>query len=357
MSQLSLWSFFKAPAPEAVRCSSAELAMFTRQLSVLFGSGVPLVQGLEAIGRGEDTLSVRIVPLVVRKVVQGHRLSTALDGFPGVFPPAYVSLVRGAEETGRLHSVLDHLAEWLERQDKLTRHVRKALTYPLFVLLTTLVLAAALLRTVIPGILEAVTGMGVALPAPTRALLGVVALVKSPWTWVLVAAGAVALIGYLRSEQGRRAAVNVLLSTPFVGTVLRYAATARLAMTLAMLLAAGVEVRRACSISSQASGLPPMIEDIGRVAARLREGDYLGEIYRHPLYPSLLSDMIRAGEETGRLSAMLRHAARVFEEETSLRLQSFTDLLEPIVLSGISLAVAFVILAVMMPMSGMLGAL
>lgn len=351
------WSFFRAPALESLRCSPSELAIFTRQLAVLLGAGVPLVTSLDALSRGHDVLSSRVAPQLARKVSMGSTLSAALNGFPLIFPQAYIWLIRGGEETGTLYRLLDHLADWLERQDKLLRQVRKALTYPCLIMLLVFVLTIALFRTVIPRILEAVVGVGASLPGPTRALLVVVQLVQSPWFWLAVVLLVAVLVGYLRSPQGLATVARVLVGTPVVGDLMLSAGTARLSMTLAMLLESGTEVMRACGIAGSASGLIPMAEDSERVRAELRQGHELSQAYSAALYPPLLTDMLKAGEESGRLTNLLRHASRLFEEETFGRLESLTNLLEPLILAGISLGVGFILVAIILPMTTMMQAL
>ncbi len=351
-------SFFRAPAVENITCSVSELSLFTRQLSVMMMAGIPLVAILDTLSRGEDPLSERVVPLMARRISQGHRLSSALKVSPRLFPSAYVWLIHGGEETGTLHRNLEHLADWLERQDRLSRQMRKALTYPVLVTLTTFILTVALFRSVIPGILDAILGMGASLPAPTRALVAMVDIVGSPWTWVLAVLVVVGIVGYLRSERGRRATGVFLLSTPVMGDLMRSAASARMALTLAMLLESGSEVTRAIAIAGSASGLPQMAEDADRVRAELREGRTLSQAYHFPaLYPPLLGDMLTAGEESGRMTSMLRHASKLFEEETYSRLESLTNLLEPLALAAISLGVGFILVSVILPMSTMLEAL
>lgn len=354
----SLWSFFSASSEQAVRCSSSELSLFTRQLAVLIGSGIPLHVSLEALTQGEDILGTRVAPVLAQKVMTGTRLSTSMARFPNVFPAAYISLIKGAEESGQLHTVLNQLADWLERKDRLARQVKKALTYPVMVLVTTVLLTVALFRTVIPGILGAVLDTGVALPAPTRLLMAMVNAVQSPLTWILVAAGGLLMTGYLRTPDGFRRVSHLAVTTPGLGELLGFAGSARLCMTLSMLLDCGTDLMRSCDVAAEASGLPPLIEDAQRVRSQLREGRNLSDIYGEShLYPSLLCDMLRAGEESGRLTALVTHAGKIFEQEAAGRMESLANLLEPVVLAGISLGVGFVIIAVMLPMSTMLNAL
>jgi type II secretory pathway component PulF len=354
----SLWSFFKGSGPESVHCGSSEIALFTRQLAVLVGSGIPIHLGLEVMARGEDVLALRVVPVLAQRVATGSRLSASMARFPRVFPSAYVSLVKGAEESGQLHLVLNQLSDWLERKDRLARQVKRALTYPVMVLLTTVLLALGLFRTVIPGILEAVLGTGVALPGPTRLLLALVGAVESPATWVLLVTLGLMTAGYLRSPEGYRKVSMMAVLAPGLGELLLFTAAARLSMTLSMLLGCGCDLLASCQAAAESSGLPLLVEDVDRVLAQLREGRALSDVYgASSLYPALLRDMLKAGEEAGKVTAMVKHAGRLFEQEASGRTESLANLLEPVVLAGISLGVGFVIMAVMLPMSSMLNAL
>lgn len=354
----SLWSFFKASSEESIRCSTSEVAVFTRQLSVLIGAGIPLHVGLEVLSGGEDIMATEVAPTLAVRVATGVRLSTSMARFPRVFPTAYVSLIKGAEESGQLHKVLDQLADWLERKDRLARQVKTAMTYPVMVLITTALLTIALFRTVIPGILDAVLGTGVALPAPTRLLMTLVTLVQSPISWILLVALVLVVAGYLRSSKGYRKAIMLAMLLPGLGELLILTAVARLSLTLSMLILSGADLMRSCVVAAESSGLLPLMEDSARVRGQLREGVPLSEIYgASSLYPALLTDMLKAGEESGRLADMISHAGRLFEQEASGRMEAMANLLEPIVLAGISIGVGFVIIAVMMPMSTMLSAL
>jgi type IV pilus assembly protein PilC len=340
------WTFFRSPALENVRASCRVKTA---------NSDEPLVGALNALSRGEDPLSARVVPQLARRVATGATLSASLQGFPQLFPAAYVWLVRGGEETGALHQVMLHLADWLERQDKLGRQVRKALTYPGLVVILVAVLTLGLFRTVIPRILEAAVGVGADLPGPTRALLLLVDLVQSPWFWLLVVLLVAVLTGYLRSPRGSRLLIQAMLQLPVLGDLLLALGTARLSLTLALLMESGTEVMRACALAGSATGLAPMVEDAERVRAELRHGHELSQVYgASPLYPPPLADMLKAGEESGRMVDMLRHTARLFEDDTFDRLQALTNALEPIILGVISLGVGFILLAIMLPMNGML---
>lgn len=352
-------SFFTSTDPAHITCSTSSLARFTKQIAVLFGSGVPLHEALDSLTRVQtDSLSIFVIPELRTKVMNGYRFSSALAQYPKVFPRTYVSLIRGSEETGELQSVMNQLADWLEKQDKLARHVKKALTYPSFVIALASILTIALFNTVIPQILETVIGLGAELPMPTKVLMGIVWLVEQPVFWLLVALAVAALAWYLRTPRGYHLLLLASHYTPVVGGILSTAGAARYSMTLSMLLRSGVDVLRSCKIAADASGHPLLQEDAKRVLQGLREGQYLSDVLgAQPYYPTILTDMIKVGDESGETAKIIKQCSQLLEEDTLHRVDMFMNLLEPIVLAGVAFIVGSVLIAVLMPMSNLISAL
>ena len=328
-------------------------------MSVLVGSGIQVHHALESLNStGTDKLSLQVLPKLTQQLSRGGRLSSGLSRFPGTFPPTYVALIRSGEETGRLHQVLQELSTWVEKRDKLNKVVKKALTYPVFVAVLTIVLTFVLFRTVIPAILQTVLDLGVALPWPTKLLLTMVNVIGSPITWFLTALTIGGLVRYFGSPQGQRRWIVLCCSVPALGQVLIWSATSRFANALAMLVASGVDIVRACRISLEASGLPVMQDDISRIIAGMSEGDVLSDVlHASPLYPRLLPAMISVGEESGNLPRMLRKCSQLLEEDVMEKVGAFTALLEPVILGFISAGVGFIVIAVMLPISSMVSAL
>ena len=316
-------------------------------------------EALESLMRVQsDTLSLWVTPELYRRITHGHRLSTCMAQFPRVFPATYVALIRASEETGKLVAVLDRLGDWLDRREQIERHVKKALTYPIFVVVIAFILTLGLFKTVIPGILETVIGLGVDLPAPTRMLLWVVYLVEQPLTWVALVALGIVTILYSRTPEGWQRILFVMNHLPVLGGVLMYSSSARYAHTLSMLLDSGVDIIRAAKISADASGSPLIHHDSERIVRELREGRYFNDILSGSLvYPSLLTDMVQVGDESGRMATMLNKCGDIMEHDTLHRVDIFLSLLEPLVLAGISIGIGFIITAVLMPMSSIVSAL
>lgn len=352
-------AFFFSTAPAQITCSSSNLANFTRQLAVLLGAGIPLHEALDALTRLQtDKLSLWVTPDLHAKISNGHRFSSALTRFPRVFPATYVALVRGSEESGQIVPTLEQLADWLEKQDSIERQVKKAVTYPAFVVTIAFILTLCLFKTVIPGILETVVGLGAELPVPTQILMMVVNLISQPLFWVLVAVIIIGVVFYLRTPQGWQRFLILLHHLPVFGNVLAFSGGARYSHTLAMLLGTGVDIIRAAKISADASGNPLLRADSVRVVKDLREGRYLSEVLsEHPIYPELLVDMIKVGDETGRLAELIERCGILLEEDTMHRLTIMMELMEPIILAAVSLLVGAVLVAILMPMANMVNAL
>ena len=316
-------------------------------------------EALDSLSRIQsDRLTLWVIPDIANRIAHGHRLSTALSRFPKVFPMTYVALVRGAEETGQIVNVLERLSSWLEKQDGIERQVKKALTYPVFVVVLVAILTVALFRTVIPGILETVVGLGAELPLPTKLLMLIVEMLAHPLFWITGVVLGVATFVYLRSTKGREQFLMACHYLPLIGGILSFSGAARYSLTLGMLLGTGVDVIRAVRISGEASGNPLLAEDSIRIASKLREGRHLSDcMEHHPLYPLLLVDMIKVGEETGRMAVLLDRTSGILENDTLHRLNVFTDLLEPIVMAVVSTLVGAVLIAILLPMSNLISAL
>lgn len=352
-------TFFTSTDPTQVSCSSSTLSRFTRQLSVLLGAGIPMHESLESLMRVQsDSLSIWVTPEVHRRIIHGYRLSASLAQFPKVFPSTYVAMIRASEETGKLVAVLERLGDWLDRREQIQRHVKKALTYPAFVVIVAFILTMGLFKTVIPGILETVIGLGVDLPTPTRALLMMVHLVEQPLTWFAVIAMIITIILYAKTPQGWERILFAFNHVPVLGGVLMYSSSARYSHTMSMLLDSGVDIIRAAKISADASGSPLIQMDATRVTKELREGRYFNEILSgSPVYPPLLIDMVEVGDESGRMASMMAKCGELMEQDTMHRIDMFLNLLEPLVLATISIGIGFIIVAVLMPMSSIVSAL
>lgn len=355
----SLRHFFSSTDPAYIRCSSTELGNFTKQLNVLLAAGIPIHEALHSMtGVDGDSLSIWVTPELRYKLTNGQRFSSALREFPRVFPKIYVALIRGAEESGQLVKVLELLEDWLEKQNKLEKQLKKALTYPLFVISLALGLTLLLFKTVIPGLLDTVVGLGGELPVPTQILMTIILVLDHPLFWFLLLVLVVCIVLYLRNPEGYQQFLRACQYVPILGGILTYAGGARYSHTLGMLLTSGVDIIRAARFAADASGNVLIQEDAYRVVKALSEGtpfsDILGD---RLLYPPLLIDMVKVGDETGRMADLVGRSGVLLEDDTMHRVGMMMNLLEPVVLGGVSLLVGSVLVAIVMPMSNILTAL
>ena len=351
--------FARSTEPDKLTCDTSTLARFTKQMAVLLGAGMPLHEALDTLSEHSiDNITTYVAPKLFRKVTHGHKLSHGMAGYPRVFPTTYIALVRVAEETGGLQQVMESLSEWLETQDKIQRYVKKALTYPAFVVVLVTVMTLVLFQTVIPEILKTVVELGADLPLPTKLLMAIVAVVKQPIFWILAILAIIGSVFYIRTPQGTRNLTLFFQVIPVTGPILAYGGGCRYANTLAMLLESGVDIIRSCIIAAEASGNPLIKADSQRVVRDLREGRALSESLEFsPHYPPLLVDMAKVGDETGEMATILHQSKGLLEEETMHRLDLFINLLEPVVLAGVSIMVGCVLVAILLPMANLISAL
>lgn len=340
-------------------CSSEDLGAFTKQLSTLVGSGVPLHRAVEILA-GSDThvLYERVLPELLRRMEHGQSLSRSAALFPQVFPPTYVSLLGAAEKSGALVVALNRLTEWLDRSVAQTRKVKKALTYPMVVLALCLGLTFLLFKTVIPGILETTLGLGVEFPWPTKMLNFMVQAIEQPVFWFLVVVLGAAFIYFVNSPEGKYRVWALGSVTPVVGPILIQSAASRYTFTLAMLCQSGVDLTRATRDAARASGSLLVEEDSARVYTQLRQGKRLSTVLADQMpYPLLLTQMLQVAEEVGDFDRFMARACKLLEEDTEYRLDRLGQLLEPLIMAGLSLFVGFVMVATILPLANLASSL
>jgi type IV pilus assembly protein PilC len=320
---------------------------------------VPIDQSLSALFLDQGPpLFTTICPELAHYIRSGHTLSGALARYPGIFSYSYVALVKAAEHSGQLVEALDRIGLWLDGSEVVLRKIKSALTYPIFVVVLSCVLTFVLFRTVIPGILDTVTGLGVELPLPTRILSNVVAAAGQPVFWVLGIGALGGAVYYLRTQQGQELLQQLASELPIVRPVFVGTCAARYSSTLALLCATGVDLLQGTTIAAQASGSLILKEDGMRVRRLLMEGKTLSySMKNQPMYPEILQHLVSVGEMTGKFDVLLEQARRVLEDDVSYRLEKLTALLEPAILAGLSIFVGSILIAILMPLINLAGSL
>lgn len=333
--------------------SGAQLALLTRQLATLIGAGLPIDEALGALSEQAENERQRGMTVALRsRVMEGASLAQAMAEFPESFPEIFRATVGAGEQSGRLDTVLEKLADYAEARDALRQKILAALAYPLLLSLVAAAVVAGLLTWVVPQIVGVFKNLHQTLPLATRALMGLSAFLRS-WGWLilllLIGAGIAARIA-LRSEPVRYRWHAFLLRVPLVGRLTRAANTARATRTLALLSESAVPLLDALGIAAQVVPNLPMREAMRRAAFKVREGTAFSRaLSESGQFPPVALRLIASGERSGELSRMLGEAAAHQQRELDRWLGALTAVLGPAVILLVGAMVLFIVLAILLP--------
>ncbi|MDA1093726.1 MAG: type II secretion system F family protein [Acidobacteria bacterium] len=329
------------------------LAIFTRQFSVMIDAGLPLVQCLEILGKQEEDKNFAEIIMATRADVEGGSgLADAMRKHPGAFDALYANMMAAGEAGGILDTILKRLAEYIEKNVKLKGQVKSAMTYPVAVIAIAAIVVGAILWKVIPTFADLFEGLGAALPLPTRI---VIALSNSLVSYLpfIILGGAGLTYSFRRfyaTEQGRRTVDGALLKTPVLGTILRKVAVARFCRTLATLLGSGVPILEGLEITAKTAG-NAIIEDAVMVTrTAIERGETVsGPLRETKVFPPMVTQMINVGETTGALDTMLSKIADFYEDEVDTAVAGMLTLMEPIMISFLGVVVGGIVIAMYLP--------
>ena len=335
------------------RISPTDLALITRQLATLVGSGLPLEEALGAVARQAERTRLSGLLLAVRaRVLEGHTLATALGDFPQAFPELYRATVAAGEQSGHLDVVFERLADYTEARQQMRQKVSLALFYPLLLTGVAILIVAGLLTYVVPQVVQVFGSLNQQLPALTRGLIALSDFLQRHG-WVVLtglAVGAVAWVQALRRVGFRRRVHQVLLRLPLLARLVRGTNTARFARTFSILMASGVPVLEALRISAQVLSNLPMREAVEKAAARVKEGASLQKaISASGYFPPMTVQLIASGEASGRLENMLERAAAQQERETETLIAALLGIFEPVLILLMGGVVLVIVLAILLP--------
>jgi general secretion pathway protein F len=335
------------------RLSTVELALLTRQLASLLEANLPLEQAFDALMEQAERPYLRDLIAAIRaEVMSGSSLSDALARHPRDFADIYRALVASGEQIGQLARVLSRLADFVERRNALVQKVRLAFTYPAIVTIVAFSIVIFLLTYVVPQIVTVFANTKQQLPFLTVAMLAISDFVRG-WGWLvalLAMAGFVLWRRSLRDPDVKLRWHRWLLSAPLVGKFERSLNTSRFASTLAITISSGVPILRALQTSRDTLSNVAMRQQVEEATASVREGVGLARaLSAHRHFPPMLIHMIRAGEVTGELPAMLNRAAQLQEQDLERRALTIAGLLEPVLILAMGIVVLLIVLAVLMP--------
>lgn len=338
------------------RIKGAELVIFTRQLAAFVRSGVPMIDALGSIG-GEN--ASRQLQDTLREVsldlAEGMPLSQAIAQHPTVFPNWYADLVRAGETTGKLDTVLESAARYLQRQEEAKKKVRSALIYPAVIAIMAIVTVAVLLVYVLPKFVTFFKEFDAQLPVLTRALLSTSAFISANFAWILLAIAVLVILVaiFVRTPPGRTTWDWLEIKVPLLGIVIRYSIIERFCATLATMVSAGVPLVTTFTVVIDGARNKIFERSLQRVRESMMIGQGMsGPIAATGLFPPIVPQMIKVGEDTGTLDEQLRMAQDFFGEELDYRLQKFTAIFEPMMIIFMGVIVGFVALAIVSAMYG-----
>lgn len=330
-----------------------ELPVYTRQLSAMISSGMPLVQSIAALEEQTSSKSFREVLSNVRAAIEGGSMySESLTLYPQVFDELYVNMMRAGETGGMLAETCDRVAGFLESSNRLRNKVKSAMMYPTVVLSVALVISTGLIVFVVPIFAGMFSGFGADLPGPTQALMNVSNFVKTYWYIVLsaTAASVYSLRRYLRTEQGRYQFDNLRLHFPLLGTLALKIAVARFSSTFAQLMSSGVPIIQAMDIVGVATGNKVIGKAILDARASVEQGNTISATLKNSkAFPPMLIHMLSAGEQTGQIEEMLSKLADFYEEEVHTMLEGLTSMLEPLLMVVIGVMIGGIVLCMFLP--------
>jgi type IV pilus assembly protein PilC len=339
-----------------------ELAIFTRQFSVMIDAGLPLVQCLEILAGQQENKAFQKTLVNVRGAVEGGAtLSASMKQNPKVFDPLYVNMVEAGETGGILDTILQRLSTYIEKNVKLKRAVKSALVYPVGVMTVAVGVITLLLWKVVPIFATLFTSLGVDLPLPTRIVMSLSAFVGSIYG-LLAVASVVAVIVALRAwhgtPQGRYALDATLLQLPLFGALLRKIAVARFTRTLGTLIASGVPILEGLDITAKTSGNAVIEKALNKVRKSLEAGRTLTEPLKETnVFPGMVTQMIGVGEQTGAMDAMLQKIADFYEEEVDAAVKDLLTALEPIMIVFLGIVVGGVVISMYLPLFSLISKL
>ncbi|MFZ4502826.1 MAG: type II secretion system F family protein [Methylovulum sp.] len=332
----------------------ADIALFARQLATMMSSGITIVQALDIISKGHENISVQLLLSKIKVDVEsGDSLNAALKRHPKYFDALFCNLVESGEQAGVLESLLAKIAVYKEKTESMKKKIKKALTYPISVMMVAVVVTAILLLFVVPVFEDMFKGFGADLPAFTRMVVDLSKWLQAWWWSVLSLAviGCYVFIYFNKNSSAFNYFLNrLLLSLPIIGVIIKKSSIARFARTLATMSTAGVPLVEALESVSGACGNIIYAETVLKMREEVANGQRLQyAMQQSSLWPNMVQQMVAIGEESGSIDAMLSKVADFYEEEVDNLVDNLSSLMEPMIMTILGIVVGGLIMAMYLP--------
>jgi len=350
--EIALPKFGGGVAPQLV-------AIFTRQFSVMIDAGLPLVQCLEILaGQQENKTFKRALIQIRQDVESGSNLADSMRKHPKIFNDLFTNMVAAGEAGGILDTILQRLAQYIEKSVKLNSQVKSAMIYPVAVISIACIVIAIILWKVIPVFAALFKGLGAELPMPTQIVIWLSNFIADFWWLIaLIIGGTIySLRRYHETYKGKRVLDGIVLKMPILGMLMRKIAVARFCRTLSTLTASGVPILDGLQITARTSGNAIVEDAIMATRKSVEEGKTISEpLADTDVFPSMVVQMIAVGEQTGALDTMLSKIADFYEDEVDTAVAGLMKLLEPVLIAFLGVAIGGIVIAMYMPMFTLIG--
>ncbi|MFN7132024.1 MAG: type II secretion system F family protein [Myxococcales bacterium] len=341
--------------------SQKDLVVFTRTFATMIDAGLPLVQCLEILAGQTDNPAMRTVLSAVKaKVESGATFADSLKDHPKVFDELYVQLIAAGEVGGILDTILNRLAAYIEKNDKLRRRVKSAMTYPIIVLVVAIGVTAVLLLKVTPTFEKMFKDFGGAMPAPTQFVIDMSAWLQEYILHILggIAAFVISFRAFVKHPKGRVIFDKVILFAPVIGPVIRKVAVARFTRTLGTMISSGVPILDALDVVAKTAGNRTVESAIYYVRAKISEGKTIAApLLETGVFPPMVVQMIGVGEATGAMDQMLNKIADFYDDEVDTAIAGLTAMIEPLLMVFLGAVVGGFLIAMYLPIFSIAGSI
>jgi len=343
------------------KVTTKDLVIFVRQFATMIDSGLPLIQCLEIQAKQASNPTLREELASIKGSVEsGTTLADALKKFPDTFDTLFQNLVAAGEVGGILDTILNRLAAFMEKSEKLTRKVKGAMTYPAIVMSVALIVVIVLLLFVVPTFESMFMEFGSALPAPTQVVVDLSEFLQNNW-YIMLAAMLGSFFGlkwFYGTPRGRKVGDTLFLKLPVFGDLLRKVAVARFCRTLGTMVSSGVPILDALDICAKTAGNVVIEEAVMGARQSISEGRTIAEpIQEAGVFPDMVCQMISVGESTGALDIMLTKIADFYDEEVDQSVENLTSMMEPMIMLFLGVVVGGFVIAMYMPIFSMASAI
>jgi type IV pilus assembly protein PilC len=335
------------------RVKSRDLQIFTRQFSTLISAGIPILESLKILSEGKKSPILKAALIKVKEGIEsGKKLGESMSYFPNVFDRLYVNMMKAGEEAGILDGILQRLAFYLEKSEKIKKQIKSAMIYPIMIITIAIIVVTGILVFIIPKFQDLYNNSGKALPEITLIVISMSKFCIEKWyILILVIIGCpILLMQWMATPEGKEIVERFLIGSPLFGEVVQKASVARMSRTLSTLLSAGVPLVDALEIAAKTSGNVVIEETLIRCKESVIQGKTLaGPLMKEKLIPDMVSQMVAIGETSGTLDSMLGKVADFYEDDVENAVKGMTSLLEPILMVVLGGVIAFLVIAMYLP--------